>query len=86
LSHSWRAYELATTVANSFHALQEEMRQGFQQLTSRLEKEETTLGQHATVLVDHSQRLDRIERKFDNTIERVDEHRVRLEWLEKAKY
>jgi hypothetical protein len=49
--------ELATMVANGFHALQEEMRQGFASLTSRVDGVETTLAEHG-------QRLDRIERKL----------------------
>jgi hypothetical protein len=33
----------------------------------------------------HTHRLDRIERKLDSTIKRVDDHSVRLERLEKRR-
>jgi uncharacterized coiled-coil protein SlyX len=74
---------LATMVANGFQALQEEMREGFRQITSRFDSVEAKLGEHSSVLDEHSHRLDRIERKLDGTVERVDDHSVRLERLEK---
>ena len=63
--------QLATIVANGFQALQKEMREGFRRVTVRLDE--------------HSHRLDRIERKLDNAIERVDDHSVRLVHLEKQR-
>jgi tetrahydromethanopterin S-methyltransferase subunit G len=47
------------------------MREGFRQVTGRLDFVEAKLGEHSSVLEEHSHRLDRIERKLDNTIERV---------------
>lgn len=75
--------QLATMVANGFQALQEEMREGFRQVTGRLDAVEAKLGEHSSVLDEHSHRLGRIERKLDSTIERVDDHGGRLERLEK---
>jgi chromosome segregation ATPase len=37
------------------------------------------------VQADHSHRLDRIERKLDSVVERVDDHDVRLRTLEKRR-
>jgi len=70
--------ELTTMVANGFHAVQEEMQDGFRALTSRVDGIETELK-------DHGARLDRIERKLDSTIERVDDYSVRLKRVEKTK-
>jgi hypothetical protein len=75
--------QLATTVANGFQALHEEMREGFRRVSGRLDAVEAKLGEHSSVLDEHSHRLARIERKLDSTIERVDDHGVRLERLEK---
>ncbi len=75
--------QLATMVANGFQALQEEIREGFLRVTSRLDSVEAKLGEHSSVLDEHSHRLERIERKLDSTVERVDDHGVRLERLEK---
>jgi hypothetical protein len=60
--------QLAGLVASSFQALQDEMREGFRAVNERLDT--------------HERRLDRIERKLDSTIERVNDHSVRLRRLE----
>lgn len=43
------------------------------------------LQDHTETLQDDSVRLDQIERKLDNSIARLDDHRVRLERLEKSR-
>jgi len=60
---------LAEMVVNEFQGLRQELAGQF--------------GEMRETLADHSARLDRIERKMDNTIARVDSHSVRLERLEK---
>jgi len=41
------------------------------------------LNRHTAILEDHTHRLDRIERKLDNVVERVGDHDVRIQALEK---
>jgi predicted nucleic acid-binding Zn-ribbon protein len=69
---------LAEMVAGGFQELQDEMRHGFQRLNERMDAHDGRFDEVDT-------RLDRIERKLDSTIERVDDHSVRLGRLEKAK-
>ncbi len=69
---------LAEMVAKGFQNLRREMLDGFASIRAILDD-------HGETLADHSHRLDRIERKLDNTIERVDTHNVRLERLEKRR-
>jgi hypothetical protein len=69
---------LAEMVAAGFQELQEAMRQGFDRVNERMDA-------HDGRFDEVDSRLDRIERKLDNTIERVDDHGVRLGRLEKAK-
>ena len=66
---------LAAMVANSFQSLQDEMRGGFRAVHARLDA-------HDGRFVEMEKRLDRIERKLDNTIERVNGHDIRLKRLE----
>lgn len=96
--------QLAAMVANGFQALQDEMREGFRQITGRLNGVEGRLGgvegrlggvegrldgvegRLGAVEVkqeEHSRSLNRIERKLDSTIARVDDHGVRIERLER---
>jgi septal ring factor EnvC (AmiA/AmiB activator) len=77
--------ELATMVANGFHALQDETREGFRTVHEQLGEHGQRLDSIETELKDHGVRLDRIERKLDNTVERVDDYSFRLERIEKAK-
>jgi len=72
-------------VANGIHALQEEMREGFRVAREHLGEHGHRLNSIETELKDHGVRLDRIERKLDNTIGRVDDYGVRLEWLERSR-
>ena len=58
-------------VAGEFENVRREMREGFASLRA--------------VQDDHSHRLDRIERKLDNVVDRVDDHDVRLQALEKRR-
>jgi chromosome segregation ATPase len=88
--------QLATMVGNGFLALQEEMREGFRLVRmqlgehgERLDAIEIELKDHSArfdridaELRDHSARFDRIERKLDTTIERVEDHGIRLRRLE----
>jgi hypothetical protein len=74
--------QLATMVANGFQALQEEMREGFQRVISRLEEVEARLSENSTTLNDHSRHLGRVERKLDSTTDLLDSHGVRLARLE----
>lgn len=60
--------QLATMVANGLHALQEEMREGFRGVREQLGEHGKRLGSMEGELKDHGIRLDRIERKLDNTI------------------
>jgi hypothetical protein len=61
--------KLAEIVVNEFQSLRQEIARDFRQVRE--------------TLADHTVRLDRIERKLDDTIARVDDHSVRLERLEK---
>ena len=63
-------------VAQGFGDLCIEMQQGFAHLGNEIEDVRTQLQEHGL-------RLNRIERKLDNTIEQVDDHSVHLERLEK---
>ena len=74
---------LATMVANGFQTLKEEMTAGFRSVHEQLSEHGRGLAGVESELKDHGVRLNRIERKLDNTIERVDDHSVRLERLEK---
>ncbi|MHB8731988.1 MAG: hypothetical protein ACYDAB_09380 [bacterium] len=58
-------------VASEFEDVRREMREGFASVRA--------------VQNDHSHRLDRIERKLDNVVERADGHDVRLQALEKRR-
>jgi tetrahydromethanopterin S-methyltransferase subunit G len=58
-------------VAGEFENVRREMREGFASLRA--------------VQDDHSHRLDRIERKLDSVVDRVDGHDVRLQALEKRR-
>jgi len=69
---------LAVMVVNGFKDLRDQMQIGLQAIRDEM-------ANHGGVLGDHSQRLQRIERKLDNTIERVDDHGVRLERVEKRR-
>jgi hypothetical protein len=77
--------QLAAVVANGIQALQEALREGFRSVREQVGEHGRRLGSIETELKDHSVRLDRIERKLDNTIERVDDHSVRLARLESAR-
>lgn len=74
--------QLAAMVANGFEVLQDEMREGFRQVGTRLDAVETKLGGHDTTLESHSRILNGIERKLDSVIELVDDHTIRLQRLE----
>ena len=70
--------QLAAMVAGGFEDVRQEMtglrgeiREGFDSLRA--------------VQTDHSHRLDRIERKLDGVVGRVDDHDVRLQALEKKR-
>lgn len=77
--------QLAAIMANGLQALQEEVREGFHSVRELLGEHGTRLDGIENELKDHGARLDRIERKLDNTIERVDDHSVRLGRLEKSR-
>jgi len=83
---------LAEMVVNGFQELQDEMRRGFNEVAARFNdvyrrfdavdaRFDDVYGRFDGV----NARLERIERKLDGTIERVDDHGVRLARLEKAK-
>jgi hypothetical protein len=73
---------LAAMIAVEFQAVRREMADGLAAV--RQEMAEGFAAVRET-LSDHSARLNRIERKLDNTIERVDERAVRLARLEKGR-
>ncbi|HET8579716.1 MAG TPA: hypothetical protein VFL31_01845 [Nitrospiraceae bacterium] len=77
--------QLAAMVANGLQAVQEEMKEGFRVVREQLGHHSQRLDGIEAELKDHGVRLDRIERKLDNTIARVDDHGVRLERLEKPR-
>jgi tetrahydromethanopterin S-methyltransferase subunit G len=73
-----------------FQELRTEVRDGFRSVNGRLDAHDRRfdtidqhLREHSDTLRDDTHRLDRIERKLDSTIGRVDYHSVRLERLEK---
>jgi hypothetical protein len=88
--------ELAAMVARGFEdvrrewrqgldGVRREMREGFARIHAVVDGHTETLAAHGATLNDHSHRLDRIERKLDVTIERVDDHGVRLRRLERGR-
>jgi len=70
--------QLAAMVAKGFEDLRREMQDGFASLRA-------VVDHHTAVHADHSRRFNRIERKLDNSIGRLDDHDVRLQALEKRR-
>jgi NTP pyrophosphatase (non-canonical NTP hydrolase) len=76
---------LAAMMANGLQALHEEMGEAFRAVREHLGHHGQRLDGIESELKDHRVRLDRIERKLDNSIERVDDHSVRLQRLERPR-
>ena len=75
---------MAAMVADGFQALQNELGERFLVVDSRFLAMEGRFLGIETELKDLKSQVGRIERKLDSTIERLDDHGVRLKRLEES--